>query len=156
MASAALSLVSYENEVVDAAVDGAYPRFRQALNAVSDFKWEEEVHRKLFSLLLLEPGWDGYKGLKPSAAAAMFAMQILHEIMSPLLGIPQIVPTPEGSIQLEWHQSDCDLEINISGIYQFDMWFENHRTNDAPISKELTSRLYDVTSAVKTIIRQSH
>lgn len=154
MASAALRLADYDDELTSAIADLSFSRFRQSYNAVSEFQWEPSVHRQLFSLLALEEGWDSYQAAKPSWETAMFTLRVLHEVMRPTLGVPGIVPTSEGGFQLEWHKGGCDLEINVSGVFQCDMWFENHRDSSDPVNKEISDDFSDVTTAIATILRQ--
>jgi hypothetical protein len=41
---------------------------------------------------------------------------------------PQIVPTPSGGVQMEWHTRGIDLEIETLGGGRFGAFFEDART----------------------------
>lgn len=60
---------------------------------------------KLESLRLLKSNWDSYGAASISPEAIATASQFLQ---------PDIVPTSQGGIQLEWHNFGIDLEIEIT------------------------------------------
>jgi hypothetical protein len=80
----------------------------------------------------------------------MFAMNILNSVMRNRTPVPQVVPTPVGGIQLEWHEKDVDLEIHVTAPYETELWFKDHRTG-AVISTELTSDLSPLQTAIQTL-----
>lgn len=53
----------------------------------------------------LKANWDSYGAPALSSAALKVARTMLDA--------PQVVPTPGGGIQLEWHQDGLDIEIVI-------------------------------------------
>ena len=59
--------------------------------------------------------WDGYGALPPSEDTVRLALELTIELMN--LGktyrLPQIGSTAVGGIEFEWHNSDCDLEVEI-------------------------------------------
>lgn len=65
------------------------------------------------TLLSLPPGWDTYGALAPSVEAAKKAISILRSLARAGGRMPAIVPTSTGGIQLEWHNSGVDVEIEI-------------------------------------------
>ena len=63
-----------------------------------------------------------------------------------MLAKPNIVPTPEGNIQLEWHTEDADLVVEIAdGAY--DCYFHDARgetewrTNDTDFIWQFLQRI---------------
>lgn len=79
--------------------------------------------RHVARLLLLPANWDSY-GAEPidwhRAAAALSLLWIAIVNGAPL---PAIVPTSDGSIQLEWHRCGVDLEIRAISGTSFEVFF---------------------------------
>ncbi|OUJ05369.1 hypothetical protein HK23_06265 [Acetobacter malorum] len=109
---------------------------------------------RICELLQLRENWDSYHAPALERDLGMFAIQLLNQIMVPGIKAPQIVPTSEGKLQIEWHTGGCDLEIEINGIYDIDMWFQNHRQQEEGYFVALDSDYTQISDAVRTIIRQ--
>ncbi len=58
----------------------------------------------------LRDGWDSHGGRAPTKAALTAATGALFALRD---HAPQVVPTPNGGLQLEWHESGVDLEIEF-------------------------------------------
>lgn len=69
---------------------------------------------RLQELQQLRPGWDSYGGSPISAVAIENSLTILIAALAKGAPVPAIVPTSTGGVQLEWHNSRCDLELEIS------------------------------------------
>lgn len=80
-----------------------------------------------------------------------FALVVLDKLMRPRTPIPSVVPSSAGGIQLEWHEKDIDLELHISAPYQCEMWFQDRRTNQAPLALDLTSDFAAVVSPIQQL-----
>jgi len=111
-----------------------YPNFRAAFNSEPQLQWEVEVVRRVVKLLEMPEGWDSYGAAKIKKDAGMFALEILQKVMRPRTPIPQIVPTAAGGIQIEWHEKGIDLEIDILGPYECELWYRDHESQQAPSS----------------------
>jgi hypothetical protein len=62
----------------------------------------------------------------------MYATELLATAMLPSGPAPQIVPTPKGGLQLEWHEPAADLEVEIDPNGQYSLSFEKEgRTEEA-------------------------
>lgn len=61
---------------------------------------------RLQSFLNLEPGWDSYdaESVKPLPVMLAIIMQ----------AAPSVVPLSNGGVQMEWHNSGWDVELEIS------------------------------------------
>lgn len=116
-----------------------YPKFRGAFESEPQRKWEVEIVRQLVRLADMPDDWDSYGASKLKKDAGLFALEILHKIMRPRTPIPQIVPTTAGGVQLEWHEKGIDLEINIVGPYQCELWYCDHQSKYPPISAEFSN-----------------
>jgi hypothetical protein len=116
-----------------------FPNFRRAFDTEPERKWQLEVQKNLLNYAKFPRGWDTYDAEPIGWDTGFFALSILNDFMRPRTPIPQIVPSTAGGVQLEWHQKDVDLELHVTGPYQCEFWFRDHRTPDqAPISLDLT------------------
>ena len=64
-------------------------------------------------LRALQPGWDGYEGLPPTAQALTRAELLLARLAGTPLAGPSCVPNPDGGLQLEWAVSSLYIELGI-------------------------------------------
>jgi hypothetical protein len=115
-------------------------KFWAHYDAGTDRKWQIEVLKPLAKYLAMSQGWDSYSGLPPRWDAGFFALWILNAVMRPRTPVPQVVPSPVGGVQLEWHEKDIDLELHITAPYECELWFEDRRTGKQ-VSTELSNDL---------------
>ena len=83
-------------------------------------KWFIPTLRSLVSILLTRETWTtGGSQSEPSAAAEM--LNLLSRVLDGRTPPPEVVPTWEGGIQVEWHRNGVDLEIEStsSGDVEF-------------------------------------
>jgi hypothetical protein len=106
-----------------------YPRFRQAYQAPVH-PWQKDSVSKLIELVALPENWDGYGASPIGRDVAFFALEILQGSLGERTPKPSVVPTSVGGIQLEWHEKGIDLELQIIGIYECEMWFQDHQTGE--------------------------
>jgi hypothetical protein len=85
--------------------------------------WTEPVMERMQQLIRLPMGWDGYRGQPVSLVNAIFALQVLNVICGPDTRVPQIVPGPEGDLQIEWHTLQGDLELHVKGPNDVHAWY---------------------------------
>jgi len=90
----------------------------------SEPTWLSETDGALEKLLTLEPGWDSYRARRIDRGAAEFARLILRAVAGPQTPAPSVVPTPSGSVQLEWHVGGIDLEIEVDQGGALSVYFE--------------------------------
>ncbi|MBN1607239.1 MAG: hypothetical protein JW940_11445 [Polyangiaceae bacterium] len=76
-------------------------------------KWYPPVLHRCMALVQLEDNWDTYKGRRVEVLRADAACHLLGLLMSEDTPIPQVVPTPRGNIQFEWHLEDQYLELEV-------------------------------------------
>jgi len=81
--------------------------------------WEEPswlfpAWRRLLKLQQLERGWDSYGALPVKAGVAAAAIQFLLETLDRDAPRPEIMPLPNGRLQIEWHEAGVDLEIEVA------------------------------------------
>ncbi len=87
--------------------------------------WLSASVEDLNQLLMLEDYWDSYDAQKLDPKSAVFALELLTAVMTNDTPGPSIVPTPPGGIQLEWHRSGIDLEIEIHTEGCYSVFFED-------------------------------
>lgn len=87
--------------------------------------WKVKVQAKLAELSRLQPGWDSYGAREPQVEYLNAAMTLLSEVMLEDTPVPWIVPTPDGRVQIEWHEQDIDLEIELVDSSSFSIGFED-------------------------------
>src|SRR2546429_800812 len=107
--------------------------------------WFSAVEESLLRIAALEPGWDGERAEPMSWRAFDAALMVLAETMSNDTVPPQIVPTYDGGLQLEWHCAGVDLEVYIQPNGQVSAWlqeagreWELNRYPRARLSRELS------------------
>lgn len=96
--------------------------------------WRQAVIDRLDELCKLEVGWDGYRGLPISFANVNFAASVLGSACPLDAPAPQIVPGPNGDLQIEWHSATTDIELHVCGPYDVQAW---RKTQSIPGGEEL-------------------
>ena len=79
--------------------------------------WVQELENRLNHLVALEPGWDGYGGKPVSIKVAQFSANLLEQLYVDKVPAPQLVPGSDGSMQIEWHVNQYDLEVDVMAPY---------------------------------------
>jgi len=79
--------------------------------------WIKELEDRFDELTSLPRGWDGYAGVPVSFNCAQFAANLIEGLCIDTLPAPQLVPMPDGTVRLEWHMNEFDLEIDVLGPY---------------------------------------
>ena len=80
--------------------------------------WVKELENRFNTLTSLRKGWDGYVGLPVSFTCAQFAANVIERLYTDALPPPQLVPMPDGTLRLEWHMNQYDLEIEVLAPYE--------------------------------------
>lgn len=109
--SSCASSVQVEDALLAGAGLGPYMTIQVETDAP---KWLPlTVLERMNELLELQPNWDSYGARCLKEQAFETALEILGTVMRPNTSPPTVVPTVEGGIQLEWHQNDIDLEVEV-------------------------------------------
>jgi hypothetical protein len=127
-----------------------YENFRRHYELGPEEKWQICVLEKLIEFTNLPQGWDGYGAHPFKWDAGMFALTVLSRIMLPRTPAPQVVPSPMGGVQIEWHLAGVDLEFHVAAPYDCELWFEDHRTGKM-VSTPVTDDLSGLQDAVRTL-----
>jgi len=80
-------------------------------------RWVAELKDRFDELTALPQGWDGYAGRPVSFNCAQFAANLLERLFVESVPAPQIVPGDDGTLQIEWHQNQFDIEIDVLAPY---------------------------------------
>ena len=103
-------------------------RYGSGVVSLVDFDrgWKERLKNRFEELRNLEDGWDGYKGVAITGEIEAFTISLLSEIYDPRVAPPSLVPGGDGSLQIEWHVNDCDLEIDVLSPEDVFAYMINH------------------------------
>lgn len=77
--------------------------------------WVPAVETRLQQLVSLEDNWNSH-GARPTLPSSMLlAVRVIASLVGNQPGrpLPQIVPTRDGGLQLEWHLPEAQIEISI-------------------------------------------
>ena len=77
--------------------------------------WVQELEPRFSDLTSLQMGWDGYNGKPVSFPCASFAAALLERICVDSVSAPALVPGTDGTLQIEWHKNNLDIEIDVLG-----------------------------------------
>ena len=78
-------------------------------------RWFAELKDRFDELTALPRGWDGYAGRPVSCDCALFAANLIERLFVDGVPAPQLVPGGDGTLQLEWHRNQFDVEIDVLG-----------------------------------------
>ncbi|MTE01679.1 hypothetical protein GIY56_15425 [Paracoccus sp. YIM 132242] len=119
MSAAAFQTPSYEardfaqqRRQLGSVVQGAFVSNRVRIPGLRS-AWNEGLRKRFEHLCSLPRGWDGYRGQPVSFACANFAAQVLERLYTDGLPLPSLVPGSDGTLQIEWHQNQFDIELDI-------------------------------------------
>lgn len=114
------------------AANSAFPQHR----AIVDWNrspWAQELNSRLNELTSLVQGWDGYEGVPVSWDCATFAANLIERIYVVGLSAPSLVPGSDGTLQIEWHKNNYDVEIDVLGVNKVIATKYDHLTRDESV-----------------------
>jgi len=88
------------------------PQLRIELR-IEEPRWLRPTVQRMEQLLALPRNWDSYGALPVTVVSVQMALNALMMVMESRSPAPTVVPTVEGGVQLEWHQNDIDLEVEV-------------------------------------------
>ena len=77
--------------------------------------WIRELEDRFHEITALPIGWDGYRGLPVAFNCAIFAADLLERLCSANVIAPSLVPGSDGTLQIEWHCNNYDIELDVLG-----------------------------------------
>ena len=90
--------------------------------------WSRVSKDRLNELIRLKTGWDGYRASPLNFHIAMFALQLIDRLYVEGVSCPGLVPGADGTLQIEWHENQYDVELDILGAYYVKAYRYCHRT----------------------------
>lgn len=104
--------------------------------AAETFDRMQEPLRRIDALMSLDAGWDSYGGYPVQPRAALHAVQLLAAILENDVPPPSVVPTVTGGLQLEWHDSGADLEMEVRVDRSVEVFLQlpNEQTWEGPLA----------------------
>lgn len=100
--------------------------------------WLGSAGRALTELLALPENWNSYRARPVDPRAVERALELLWAIMPEDGPLPVIVPTHGGGIQLEWHRTGADLEVEVTPGGSAHVYFEDPEA-DVEMEAEMSS-----------------
>ncbi len=110
--------------------------------------WVDSTLKQLGSISGLGQGWDSYGAPAITRSRIPQAYSLIQAIMDDRAPAPRLVPTPDGSIQIEWHSCDVDLEVLLISDADLDVVFEDLRGEVVPYEGVLS---YNVAPLVEYV-----
>lgn len=98
--------------------------------AASEPAWSFLLREAAFRLRGLTAGWDGV-GSQPVENHALFmAESMVREALEGrlLATAPYLVPSGDGSVQIEWHERAGEIELSIDPEGHLHIWGRDHRS----------------------------
>lgn len=110
-------------------------------------------------LVDLPAGWDSYGARRVRPEAALHALELYSILARDDLPVPTLAPTVSGGVQIEWHFGPVDLELEVRGRGDLQVFFEDESTGqivDEPIlSLAEYSRLEALTNRLSRTVQSS-
>lgn len=103
--------------------------------------WNAALGDRFNQICSLRPGWDGYRGAPVSFACAHFAATILEHLYTVGLPAPSLVPGSDGTMQIEWHRNQYDIELDVLAPNKVIAYRYDHLSNeedDIEVSNDFT------------------
>jgi len=119
-------------QIRDAAPSSIQPAYTRI--SMPDSIWFQTLQDRFDELTSLPSGWDGYNGEPVSFSCAQFAANLIerlsvNSVEKPHIPAPQLVPGSDGTLQLEWHLNNFDLEVDVLAPYDVIATRFDHMTN---------------------------
>jgi len=114
-----------------------------SVDETARFSWVERVIGEILRLQKLPENWDSYGALRIDDQAAVIACYLIRKAAKRAnIPEPTVVPTSIGGIQLEWHTSGIDFELevlppNYVNIYWEDQFGQNEQSYEFPFDDSL-------------------
>ena len=90
----------------------------------------KELKDKCIEFTKLKKGWDGFKASPVPIEKANVAMHLIDRLVNINVPKPSIVPTYDGSIQIEWHMKNYELEIEITQLLEVEGLLIDRKTDE--------------------------
>lgn len=117
--------------------------------------WQDEILLELNRIGTLGEGWDSYGARVVSVARLTQTYDLLNSIMADSTPVPSLVPTANGSIQIEWHTCELELEIRLLSATDVAVDFEDLRGTEGPYQGTLSFDLTPLEAIVRVLTNRA-
>ncbi len=93
-------------------------------------KWISDLKVRFDEITSLPKGWDGYDGRPVTFNTAQFAANLIEQLFIDGVPSPNLVPGSDGTVQIEWHRNQYDIEIDVLGPYEVVAFRRDQRTGN--------------------------
>jgi len=92
--------------------------------------WLDKFTTASRRLQALPRGWDGAGSVPPSKTALFKAERITRDALAdqPNASAPYLVPAGDGSVQVEWHGTNAEVELTVDPSGHLSFWSRDHLT----------------------------
>lgn len=80
--------------------------------------WPKALESRLNEITALPKGWNGYRSVPVSFTCAAFAALLIERLYDASIPPPALVPGADGTLQIEWHRNQYDIEVDILEPYK--------------------------------------
>lgn len=105
---------------------------------------------KANELLRLQPNWDSYGAKRVDIQSALTSLQILAAAALDEAEAPQVVPTPQGGVQFEWHGAHRHLELCVE-LPLITLFYED--ANDPAKNQHRVVNVPEAVQAIHTLTK---
>jgi len=89
--------------------------------------WFKQLTQRARRLIRLEPNWDSYGAPAIQPQSVMAALELTKYLLSTGHGpaesrIPDLIPTPDGTVQVEWHAGEFFLEVEAISRTRYEVF----------------------------------
>jgi hypothetical protein len=114
-------------------------------------RWLDKVLKEVNALRHLERNWDSYGAPRVNRQSLLEAASLLRELARAKTPAPSVVPTSDGSVQLEWHTRGIDLEVRWVSPTTVHVCLDDLRGILAPIDGDLRYDFLPIKAAIREL-----
>lgn len=88
----------------------------------------EDAISKFIELGKLKDGWDSYNAKAPSNKTLYAAACLVNGVFDTHTPAPEIVPVPNGNVQIEWSRENKEVEVEVKSLNVYELYFHDLTT----------------------------
>jgi hypothetical protein len=111
-------------------ISSIFPPQTRVRVGVPRSKWIIDLKDRFDEITSLPRGWDGYDGRPVTFNTAQFAANLIERLFIAGVPTPNVVPGTDGTVQIEWHRNQYDIELDVLGPYEIVAFRRDQRTGD--------------------------
>lgn len=113
--------------------------------------WLARVVNQLKALQLLQFNWDSYGGVPVRGEVLRSAANLLCEMAGKRTPVPSVVPTSDGSVQVEWHTRGIDLEVKWITPMRVHVCLQDMRHQLPPVDEDIFYNYLPLRAAIREL-----